>query len=43
MKTTKLGRRILLTGATATAALMGAVRASFPSGAFAQAAGRSTG
>ena len=38
MKTSKFGRRDILKGATATAALMAAVRASFPSGAFAQAA-----
>src|SRR5712671_6014601 len=42
MKDSKLGRRNILKGATATAALMGAVRASFPSGAFAQAAGPET-
>ena len=35
MKNSKLGRRSILKGATATAALMGAVRASFPAGAFA--------
>ena len=32
-KTTTFGRRSVLKGATATAALMGAVRASFPGGA----------
>ncbi|HET6223459.1 MAG TPA: CmpA/NrtA family ABC transporter substrate-binding protein, partial [Dongiaceae bacterium] len=42
MKTRKFGRRSILKGATATAALMGAARASFPSGAFAQAAGPET-
>ena len=42
MKNNKLGRRSILTGATATAALMGAVRTSFPSGAFAQATGPET-
>ena len=42
MKNNKLGRRNILKGATATAALMGAVRASFPAGAFAQAAGPET-
>ena len=42
MKNSKLGRRNILKGATATAALMGAVRASFPAGAFAQAAGPET-
>ena len=42
MKNNKLGRRTILKGATATAALMGAVRASFPAGAFAQAAGPET-
>ena len=42
MKNSKLGRRTILKGATATAALMGAVRASFPAGAFAQAAGPET-
>ena len=40
--TARLGRRDILKGATATAALMGAVRASFPAGAFAQAAGPET-
>ena len=37
-----LGRRDILKGATATAALLGTVRASFPGGAFAQAAGVET-
>jgi nitrate/nitrite transport system substrate-binding protein len=40
--TIKFGRRSILKGATATAALMASVRASFPSGAFAQAAGPET-
>ena len=40
--TIKFGRRSVLKGATATAALMAAVRASFPSGAFAQGAGPET-
>ena len=40
--TTKFGRRSILKGATATAALMASVRASFPSGAFAQASGPET-
>jgi len=40
--TIKFGRRSILKGATATAALMASVRASFPSGAFAQAAGAET-
>src|SRR5258707_1274561 len=40
-KKTSVGRRDVLKGATA-AALMGAVRASFPSGAFAQGAGPET-
>src|SRR5918995_2133814 len=39
---TKFGRRSILKGATASAALMAAVRTSFPSGAFAQAAGVET-
>ena len=42
MKTRKFGRRDILKGATATAALMASVRASFPSGAFAQAGGPET-
>ena len=42
MTTTKFGRRSILKGATATAALMASVRASFPSGAFAQGAGPET-
>jgi nitrate/nitrite transport system substrate-binding protein len=42
MKNRNLGRRNILKGATATVALMGAVRTSFPSGAFAQAAGPET-
>ena len=42
VKSTKFGRRSILKGATATAALMASVRASFPSGAFAQAAGPET-
>src|SRR5258708_6875899 len=41
-KKTSFGRRDVLKGATATAALMGTVRASFPSGAFAQATGPET-
>lgn len=40
--TRKLGRRSLLKGASATAALFAAARASFPAGAFAQAAGPET-
>jgi len=39
---TKFGRRRVLKGATATAALLGAARSAFPSGAFAQAAGPET-
>src|SRR5882672_4525940 len=39
---TAFSRRNVLKGATATAALMGAVRASFPAGAFAQGAGPET-
>src|ERR1700756_4772797 len=42
MKTMKVGRRGVLKGATAMAALMGAARASLPAGAFAQAAGPET-
>ena len=42
MKSMRFGRRGVLKGATATAALMGAVRASFPAGAFAQGAGPET-
>jgi nitrate/nitrite transport system substrate-binding protein len=42
MSTTKFGRRSILKGATAATALMAAVRTSFPSGAFAQAAGVET-
>src|SRR5882762_2466396 len=42
MKNMKFGRRGVLKGATATAALMGAARASLPAGAFAQAAGPET-
>jgi len=38
----RIGRRSVLAGATATAAVMAAARASFPSGAFAQAAGPET-
>ncbi len=38
----RFGRRDILKGATATAALMGAVRASLPAGAFAQGAGPET-
>src|SRR3982751_2460251 len=38
----KFGRRQLLKGATATAALLGAARVALPSGAFAQAAGPET-
>ena len=37
-----LGRRRVLKGATATAALLSAARAALPSGAFAQAAGPET-
>src|SRR4030095_16962116 len=40
--TTKFSRRNVLKGATASAALMAAVRASFPAGAFAQGAGPET-
>ena len=40
--TRKLGRRSLLKGASATAALFAAARASFPAGAFAQGAGPET-
>ena len=40
--TTTFSRRNVLKGATASAALMAAVRSSFPSGAFAQAAGVET-
>ncbi|MBC8792473.1 MAG: bicarbonate-binding protein [Tagaea sp. CACIAM 22H2] len=40
--TRKLGRRSLLKGASATAALLAAARASFPAGAFAQGAGPET-
>ena len=36
MKSMRFGRRGVLKGATATAALMGTVRASFPAGALAQ-------
>src|SRR5712671_1549772 len=42
MKDSKLGRRNILKGATATAALMGTVRSAFPSGAFAQGKGVET-
>ena len=42
MTTTEFGRRSILKGATSAAALMAAVRTSFPSGAFAQAAGPET-
>ena len=42
MSNTKFGRRSILKGATATAALMASVRASFPSGAFAQGTGPET-
>src|SRR5204863_3049645 len=38
----KFGRRQILKGATATAALLGAARAALPAGAFAQAAGPET-
>jgi len=38
----KFGRRHALKGATATAALLAAVRVALPSGAFAQAAGPET-
>src|ERR1700704_48658 len=38
----RFGRRGVLKGATATAALMGTVRASFPAGALAQGAGPET-
>jgi nitrate/nitrite transport system substrate-binding protein len=38
----KIDRRRVLKGATATAALLGAVRTAFPSGAFAQGAGPET-
>src|SRR6266404_3779816 len=41
-KKTSFGRRDVLKGATATAALMAAARASFPSGAFAQSTGPET-
>src|SRR5436190_7555590 len=41
-KNTTFSRRNVLKGATASAALMAAVRTSFPSGAFAQAAGVET-
>ena len=37
-----IGRRNLIKGATATGALMAAVRTAFPAGAFAQAAGPET-
>jgi nitrate/nitrite transport system substrate-binding protein len=40
--TRKLGRRSLLKGASATAAIFAAARASFPAGAFAQASGPET-
>ena len=39
---TNTTRRSVLKGATATAALMGAVRSAFPSGAFAQGKGVET-
>ncbi|HMH96539.1 MAG TPA: bicarbonate-binding protein, partial [Bradyrhizobium sp.] len=42
MKSMRFGRRGVLKGAAATAALMGAARASFPAGAFAQGAGPET-
>ena len=42
MASNKFGRRSILKGATASAALMAAVRTSFPSGAFAQGAGPET-
>ena len=42
MKNMRFGRRGVLKGATATAALMGAARASLPAGAFAQGAGPET-
>ena len=42
MKNMRFGRRGVLRGATATAALLGAARASLPAGAFAQAAGPET-
>src|ERR1700704_4822283 len=42
MKSMRFGRRGVLKGATATAALMGTVRASFPAGALAQGAGPET-
>ena len=42
MKNRRFGRRGVLKGATATAALLGAARASLPAGAFAQAAGPET-
>jgi nitrate/nitrite transport system substrate-binding protein len=38
----KIGRRRVLKGATATVALLGAVRTAFPTGAFAQGAGPET-
>jgi nitrate/nitrite transport system substrate-binding protein len=41
-KKTSFGRRDILKGATATAALMAAARESFPSGAFAQGSGPET-
>ena len=41
-KTTTFGRRRVLKGATATAALLSAARAALPAGAFAQAAGPET-
>ena len=41
-KKTSVGRRDILKGATATAALMAAARASFPSGVFAQSTGPET-
>ena len=41
-KTTTFGRRGVLKGATATAALLSAARAALPAGAFAQAAGPET-
>ena len=41
-KTVSFGRRRLIKGATATAALVSAVRTAFPAGAFAQAGGPET-
>ena len=41
-KTVSFGRRRLIKGATATAALVGAVRTAFPAGAFAQSGGPET-